>query len=231
MSVVEPLFTKNSDPNGPEFIHDPNPIAGAEYYVRRTSDSGAYFVKHTFQPIVHLEGAVHLTTYSASNTEEEESLYEVTLNPLEIEEARGVHLLVTITAMVFPTLTYLIGFPISYNKYKHLVRKLGSPSALQSKFKIYSVFGWISWFFHLALLISLCTFWVPTECYTDLENHSHCGMSYKAVVAVVVIWFSTFVATILIMSIGTRCILALRRYTPGLMSPISTDQVEGYGSL
>jgi len=242
-STMEPLFERREYENGTQYWASvAQPIPGQVYYVRRIDEANQiYYAQQTYFPPGM--GTNVLATgmpgmYMQSNVPNNiNNTYQVN-STISAEEISGLHFGITIVSLFFPTLIYLIGFPFCHVRMKKFVQQYNNP-ALTPKLNGYMGVGWTCYVLHFALLIALCTFWIPTcRSYPNYSYDYNYGYSYSyysyycsitsgGIISICVIPALMLIFQITIISVGADLINTVKQFTTTGYSVVST--VPGVG--
>jgi len=123
----------------------------------------------------------------------------------EINSARALHLALTLLGIFVP-LCFLIGFPFCYIRLRDLVKRCVNP-LVEESFRNYIGVGWTAWVFHIAALITYCTFWIPVcDDYYFYYDSMTCYIPLGGVVSVIVMPLIALIFTIVTVILGTSLI-------------------------
>jgi len=250
---MEPLFERREYENGTQYwAAVAQPIPGQVYYVRRVDEANQiYYSQQTYFPPGMGTNAfatgMYLQQTNFPNNSPNNNYNNYNLNgvsPISAEEMSGLHLGINVTALFFPTLLYLIGFPFCHVRMKKYVQQFNQP-ALTAKLNSYVGVGWTCYVLHLFLLVTFCTFWIPS-CNTSYNydyNYGYysyylCRITTGGIVSISVVPALVLIFQITIIAIGADIINTAKRSgvsgysvvttVPGIQAPMVGTLGYGY---
>eukprot|EP01124_Arcella_intermedia_P032403 TRINITY_DN7550_c0_g1_i1.p1 TRINITY_DN7550_c0_g1~~TRINITY_DN7550_c0_g1_i1.p1 ORF type:complete len:239 (+),score=45.86 TRINITY_DN7550_c0_g1_i1:63-779(+) len=236
---MELLFEKREYPNGAvQFVPVQQIFPGRAYFTQQIDQNNqVFYVEKKDQtvttttimpgiptPGVYVPPQQTIITQTVVGTGE----YGTPLSIFEVNNFNALVLGIIITSIFFPVLIYLIGFPFIHAAAKRFAGKLTpTPPEVTTKLNALLGVGWTTWVFHLALLISLCTFWIGIYCtsgyyspgyydytysyyYPGYYSYGYCYSS--AAIAPGLFGFLVFVFNITSVALGADYATALKKY-------------------
>eukprot|EP01124_Arcella_intermedia_P021257 TRINITY_DN293_c0_g1_i10.p2 TRINITY_DN293_c0_g1~~TRINITY_DN293_c0_g1_i10.p2 ORF type:complete len:232 (+),score=34.80 TRINITY_DN293_c0_g1_i10:61-756(+) len=229
---MEVIFEKREYPTGTQYVPVQQIVPGQLYYTQQVDQYGQpYYVEKNIQfQTIPQPQYVTQTQY----TPQPPPVTVTVMTNSAYDDANALHLGITITSIFFPTLLYLIGFPFCHVRMTKLVKELGSPDSLRSQLHGYVGVGWTAWVLHLAFFISLCTWYIPTNCYYGYYYYYRV-CDYPGIWVMVAFSVLQFIFTIVIIALGGNLIQSMKNYaltstTPSAGVSLIQPQGQVYGT-
>jgi len=226
---MEVYYEKREYPEGTQYLPVMQPVSGSVYYVMRMDHQNRQYYTQAPTATTAYSGASYGTytpaaapSYASVQPSQPQVVVMAGGSPQqspEVQNAMGLHLGITITALFFPTLLYLIGYPFCFVKLRDLCKRSTNPETA-SRMSAYSGVGWFTWVLHLGFFLALCTFYIPTNCYTRWYSsyYSYWVCDYYGWISLAVFGPLTWIFTLVTIIIGASLCNYLQR--TGVDQPI-----------
>eukprot|EP01124_Arcella_intermedia_P021261 TRINITY_DN293_c0_g1_i6.p1 TRINITY_DN293_c0_g1~~TRINITY_DN293_c0_g1_i6.p1 ORF type:complete len:237 (+),score=38.20 TRINITY_DN293_c0_g1_i6:61-771(+) len=232
---MEVIFEKREYPTGTQYVPVQQIVPGQLYYTQQVDQYGQpYYVEKNIQfQTIPQPQYVTQTQY----TPQPPPVTVTVMTNSAYDDANALHLGITITSIFFPTLLYLIGFPFCHVRMTNLVKDLGSPERLKSKLHGYVGVGWTAWVMHLAFLVSMCTWWIPSYCYYYYNTYynwytlSWCEL--PGLWVMVAFSLLQFIFTVITIALGSDLVQNMKSHAatnPSVGGSLMREEQQAYGT-